>query len=108
MTNTSFEVTRAIVLRVGGPIDRDAVAQLRRILTDLIDDHDVTDLVIDLTHATEVGAQTTDVLDWAQHRLTEAGGQLELRLPSAPTEALVEISADVPTFIPLTDRNQAV
>lgn len=105
LTGPTFEVTRTIVLRVGGPIEPNSASQLRRILSDLIDDHGVTDLVIDLTRATGVDSEIADVLDWTRQRLTASDGQLELRLPLSPVKALINISTDVPSFVPLNDED---
>lgn len=103
MTSGSFKVTRNVTVRVTGPVDQTTSEQLHRIVTDIIDDHGISDLVIDFSQATSLVDGVKDTLDWAQDRLIEANGLLELRLPEAPTNAWVELSTDIPSFVPLEE-----
>lgn len=98
---TLFKVSRTVVVRATGPVDEAAAGMLRRILLDLIDDHGVGDLVVDLSKSSHLHDAVGSVLDEAQQRVTAMSGLMELRLPADTTDELVELSGDIPTFVPM-------
>lgn len=95
------QVSRTIVVRLGGVLDPDAVAQLRRILRDLIVDQGVGDLLIDLSSADDIGSDVADVLRGAQSTLQGSGGRLELRLPAAAPASVLKLAREFATFLPV-------
>ena len=103
MTETSaeeprFEIDRITVVRVSGTLDARAVGHLERICRDLIHDHGVAHLLLDLTSGYDPESLVPAVVESVDAWMTERGSSLELRLPSSPTEELIELANDVVTF----------
>jgi hypothetical protein len=102
-----FSISRTIVVRATGTIDVDGISQLDSILRDLIHEHGITDLVLDLSAVVHIDPRSAGLLDWVQDALTKRGGMLELRLPTVPSEDLIGMSADIPSFISFASKNKA-
>ncbi len=102
-----FSISRTIVVRATGTIDLDGITQLDSILRDLIHEHGITDLVLDLSSVDHIDPRSAGLLDWVQDSLTQRGGVLELRLPTAPSDHLIGMSAEIPSFISFASQNKA-
>ena len=96
-----FTITRTTVVRLNGPLDDTATERLMRILTDLIEDQGITDLVLDLSGVRQLGPEVVSVLEDARTRMAQLGGLLELRAPRALSAEVVELAEGIPTFTPL-------
>jgi anti-anti-sigma regulatory factor len=96
-----FTITRTTVVRLNGLLDDTATERLMRVLNDLIEDQGITDLVLDLSGAHQLGPEVVSVLEAARTRLDQLGGLLELRAPRMLSAEVVELAGGIPTFIPL-------
>lgn len=96
-----FTITRTTVVRVEGPVDEEGVQLLGRMLSDLIDDQGITDLVVDLSDVGDLPPGLATVLERARCRVADLGGLLEVRTPAAPPTELVEAMRRIPMFSPL-------
>lgn len=95
----TFSITRSLIIRASGTIDGPSASSLERILNDLINDHEVTNLVLDLSLVVAMDEEVGGIIDRTQASLASLGGLLELRLPhNAPTH-FVGLDSDVPTFV---------
>lgn len=95
-----IQVGTIVVVRVSGPVDAVQTGHLARILDDLISNHGVRELMIDLSAAEELSDDLVGLLDDVQVRVASQGGVLELRLPSSPPTELANLAEEVPTFTP--------
>ncbi len=86
---------------MGGAVDAASVGHLERICSDLVHDHGVTELLLDLTAAVDPEGLLPALVEAVDTWVSDRGGTLELRLPASPTDELVELAADVPTFAPV-------
>lgn len=96
-----FEIGRITVVRASGELNDHAAAQLEHILRDLVLDHGVTDLLLDLTSAVDPGNALRDVVEATRTWVDERQGTFELRLPTPLTEELVDLASEVAVFAPL-------
>lgn len=94
-----FTISRVTLVRVDGRIDEAGSARLQRILGDLVDGQGLTEVVVDLSSATDFDAEhVASVLDASKRRLAELGGTLELRLPAEIPEPVAELTTEIPSF----------
>ncbi len=97
----SISVSRTTVVRAHHELDATACQQLDRIVTDLIDSQGYTDLILDLSHVGHIDHSLRAVLERAQTRTDALSGTLEVRTPPEPTNELLEMAKEIPTFTPI-------
>ena len=95
----TFSITRSLVIRATGTIDGPSASSLERILNDLINDHEVTNLVLDLSLVAAMTAEVGGIIDRTHAGLASLGGLLELRLPHNAPTGFVDLGSDTPTFV---------
>jgi anti-sigma F factor antagonist len=81
------------VLTPHGEVDAHTAPALRQAVAEQLLDPEVTQLVIDLSHATFLDSSALGVLIGAFKRMTERGGRLDVVQPSAPLRRIFEITA---------------
>ncbi len=98
-----FDIGRITVVRAAGELDERAVGQLEHIVRDLVHDHGVTDLLLDVTAAIDPNHVLRDLVESIQGWIDERGGTFELRVPSPSelTEELVDLAGEVAAYAPL-------
>lgn len=102
-SDDSFQVTikRTTVVHIGGSITEQDEEGLQRILLDLIQNHGIRDLAVDLSAARHVAPGVAGVLEGVQTLIDNVGGSFLVRTPPVPSTELVEMAEDVSTFVPL-------
>lgn len=95
-------IKRTTVVHVTGTVgDRDADG-LERIVLDLIQNHGIRDLSVDLSATRSLDPRVAHVLEGVQKLIDDVGGSLAVRTPPEPADELVEMAEDVSTFVALT------
>ena len=97
----SISVTRTTVVRVHQELDELGCRQLDRILTDLIDHQGIRDLIVDISEVDDVSGELHAVLARALRAVEATGGALELRTRPEPSDELLAMIEDIPTFTPI-------
>ena len=95
------QVLRTTMVRVTGTLDDEACTRLERILLDLIQNHGISGLVVDLSGADAIGHAAALTLESAQTHMEQIGGHLEVRAPAESPTELVDLAEDIPTFVPI-------
>ncbi len=94
-------ITRTTVVRVSGTADQDSSGRLDRILRDLIQNHGIRDLAVDLSGTDHLGPGIAKTLEGIQALMEQLDGCLLVRTPIEPPDDLVELAEDVSTFVRL-------
>jgi anti-sigma B factor antagonist len=81
------------IVAAGGELDLHTVPQLRERLHAVLAEPGITHLVIDLSEATFLDSSALGVLVGALKRVKEAGGHLDIVLPTSPLRRIFEITA---------------
>lgn len=95
-------IKRTTVVHVSGTITTADEEGLRRILLDLIQNHGIRDLAVDLSAARGLARGVATVLESVQKLIDDVGGSFLVRTPPEPSTELVEMSEDVSTFVALS------
>ena len=99
-------IKRTTVVHVSGSVDEGDTNGLERILLDLIQNHGIRDLAVDLSATHDVAAGVAGVLEGIQKLTDDLGGRLLVRTPPEPSTALVEMAEDVSTFVALASDTE--
>ncbi len=99
-------ITRTTVVRVSGSVGEGDTDGLERILLDLIQNHGIRDLAVDLSSTREVAPGVAAVLEGIQRLLDDRGGSFLVRTPPEPSTELVEMAEDVSTFVALASDTE--
>ena len=99
-------IKRTTVVHVSGSVDEGDTNGLERILLDLIQNHGIRDLAVDLSTAVDVAPSIARVLEDIQKLIDDVGGSFVVRTPPEPSTELVEMAEDVSTFVPLTPDSE--
>jgi len=92
MTESGHDLGCRLVV-AGGEIDLHTAPHLRAQIHEVLAEPGVTQLVIDLTDATFLDSSALGVLVGALKRVKEAGGRLDIVLPTSPLRRIFEITA---------------
>lgn len=95
------KIKRTTVVHVSGTVGSADEEGLRRILLDLIQNHGIRDLAVDLSATDDVAPGVAAVLEDVQKLVDDVGGSFLVRTPPEPSTELVEMAEDVSTFVPL-------
>ena len=99
-------IKRTTVVHVSGTITTRDEEGLRRILLDLIQNHGIRDLAVDLSATRGLSPGVATVLESVQKLIDDVGGSFLVRTPPEPSTELVGMAEDVSTFVALSSDTE--
>jgi anti-anti-sigma regulatory factor len=99
-------IKRTTVVHVSGTVTSRDEEGLERILLDLIQNHGIRDLAVDLSATHHVAPGVATVLESVQKLIDDVGGSFLVRTPPEPSTELVEMAEDVSTFVALSSDTE--
>lgn len=103
-SDDAFQVAikRTTVVHVTGNVAESDAEDLERIVLDLVQNHGIRDLSVDLSGTRSLDPRVAQVLEGIQKLVDDVGGSLVVRTPPEPSDELVELAEEVSTFVALT------